>query len=142
MVALEKPLSAEQLAESAWRATGHTGELPADARKRFLAAYANPPREPEGEFAPSVKAALFLSHDATVLSWLQPQDGTLVERLEAETDLLKVIETIYQTVLSRLPTANETRTMTEFLNGAENRPRVLGDALWALMNTTEFGVNH
>lgn len=142
VVALEKPLSAEQLAESAWRATGHTGDLPADARKKFLAAFANPPREPEGEFAPSVKAALFLSHDATVLSWLQPKDGTLVERLQTETDLPKAIETIYQTVLSRSPTTEEAAMMAAYLTAAENRPRALGDIIWSLMNTTEFGVNH
>ncbi len=142
VVALEKPLSAEQLAESTWRATGHTGDLSAEARKKFLAAYANPPREPEGDFAPSVKAALFLSHDATVLSWLQPKDTTLVERLQAETDLPKAIETIYQTVLSRSPTAEETTSMTAFVNEADNRSRALGDVIWALMNTTEFGLNY
>lgn len=142
VVSLEKPLSAEQLAESVWRATGHTGELSIDARKKFLAAYANPPREPEGEFAPSVKAALFLSHDTTVLSWLESTGGTLVERLQFETDPANMVETIYQTALSRSPTADEISTMTAFLTIAGNRPRASGDILWALMSTTEFGMNH
>lgn len=142
VVALEKPLSAEQLADSVWRVTGHTGDLPADVRKKFLAAYANPPREPEGEFAPSVKAALFLSHDSTVLSWLQPTSGPLVERLQAETDSMKAIEAIYQSVLSRSPTVEETATMSTFIDNAENRVRALGDVIWALMSTTEFGLNH
>lgn len=142
VIAIEKPLSAEQLAESVWRATGHTGDLPADGRKKFLAAYASPPREPEGEFAPSVKGALFLSHDATVLSWLQPTGGTLVQRLQSETDSAKVIDTIYQTVLSRSPTADETTTMTAFLMNPENRPKAIGTIVWALMGTTEFVMNH
>ena len=75
-VALEKPLSTEQLLAAIVQATWN-GEAPAASgdkqaahesdveptslKARFSQAFANPPREPEVGFAPSVKAALWLS---------------------------------------------------------------------------------
>jgi hypothetical protein len=71
-VAIEKGLSAEQMARSLWTATGPwPDEKPlADLTANCVKALALPPREPEVEFAPSVKGALFLSHDAAVLNLL------------------------------------------------------------------------
>jgi hypothetical protein len=142
VVALEKPLSAEQLAASAWLATGHALPVPDDVKKKFVAAFANPPREPEGEFAPSVKAALFLSHDATVLGWLTPGEGKLVERAVVERDPAKAIELIYRTVLSRSPSDEETTAMVQHLTAATDRAKTMGDVIWALLTSTEFCVNH
>ena len=91
------------MATSAWLATGHALPVPPDVHKKFTTAYANPPREPEGEFAPSVKAALFLSHDATVLSWLTPAKENLIEHAVAKSDNGKAIELLYRSGLSRSP---------------------------------------
>lgn len=142
VVALEKPLSAEQLATSAWLATGHVLPVPDDVKKKFLTAYANPPREPEGEFAPSVKAALFLSHDATVLGWLTPGNGNLAERAASESDATQCVELIYQTVLSRGATAEESAAMEDHVATATDRSKATGQAIWALLTSTEFCVNH
>lgn len=140
-VAIERPLSPEQLAASAWTATGHTDAPPADVLKKFVAAFANPPREPEGDFAPSVKGALFLSHDATVLSWLQPTKGLLVDQVQSESDTPRAIEQVYAAVLSRRPTADETATLTRFLESVSDRPQALGQAAWALLTSIEFCVS-
>lgn len=142
VVALEKPLSPEQLAASAWTATGHAEPLADDVRKKFIAAYANPPREPEGDFAPSVKAALFLSHDATVLSWLQPGSGNLAERLTQNADTSALIRDLYHTVLSRAPLPEESAMLTQFVTQSTDRPKAIGHAIWALLTSTEFCVNH
>jgi hypothetical protein len=142
VVALEKPLSPEQLATATWMAAGHAPPVPADVQKKFVAAFANPPREPEGEFAPSVKAALFLSHDATVLKWLTPANGNLAERAIAEADHARAIELIYQSVLSRSPSPDESAEMVSYLSTASNRGKAVGDAIWALLTSTEFCVNH
>jgi len=151
VIALEKPLSSEQLAASAWLATsfpppakgGSGGVLvPTDMQKKFVTAYANPPREPEGEFAPSVKEALFLSHDATVLGWLTPAKGNLAERAGGEPDNAKAIDLIYRTVLSRSPLPEESAKMVSHVTAAKDRPKALSEVIWALLTTTEFCVNH
>ena len=99
VVAIEKPLSAEQLLWSILQATGVLPKYQAipqtdgttkpnpqfeELKKRFVSAFANPPRDPEGDFAPSVKAALFLSNDARVLELLKPDSGNLAEQLVKE----------------------------------------------------------
>jgi hypothetical protein len=174
-VALEKPLSAEQLLRSTLQATGewHQGQDAAalvaqtadgpktetaepggvakndtqpkldDYRKKFLAAFANPAREPEIEFMPSVKGALFVSNDATVLGWLKPRSGNLVDALSKLETPAQIAEELYLSVLSRFPTAEETAEVAELLARQPDRKAdLLGHLAWALLASTEFGVNH
>ena len=42
----------------------------------FLKAFPNPPRQPEVEFEPTVKSALFLMNEQRVLALLEPSPGT------------------------------------------------------------------
>jgi hypothetical protein len=153
LVANEKPLSAEQLLRSMLLATGDLARVSPNAagetpefdklRERFVKAFANPPREPETEFAPSVKAALFVLNDSQVLSWLKPQPGNLVVRLAAMTDPVPLAEELYLSVLTRLPTAEEQADVAAILEKhSADRPRAIGQLVWGLLTSTEFAVNH
>lgn len=142
VIALERPLSAEQLANSLWLATGRAGPLPGEMHKKFLAAFANPPREPEGEFAPSVKAALFLSNDTDVLGWFHPHEGNLSATLLDEQDSSLIIQRAFRAVLSRPPTEDELTAVHKMLGAYDDRSRAVTQLLWALSNSTEFAVNH
>lgn len=158
IVAIEKPLSTEQML---WSVLQATGELPRfqpavdtegkpkpnapldDLRKRFTAALANPPREPEGDFAPSVKAALFLSNDAQVLGLLKPRDGNLAEQLVKETDPAQLAERAYLAVLARPPSPEEVSDVAKFVvERGDDRAKAVGQLIWALVASTEFCVNH
>ena len=157
-VALERPLSSEQLLASMLVATRHTpqaaaveGEVDtpeddvdplAEARETFHAAFAGVPREPELEFAPSVKAALFLLNDPLVLSWLQPAPGSLVETA-ASLEGAEVADTVYLSVLSRRPSDEERDEVVEILASAgDERAETIGHLAWALLASTEFCLNH
>lgn len=153
LVALEKPLSAEQLLRAMLEATGEVSRILPDGaaesaeynklRDRFVKAFANPPKEPETEFAPSVKAALFLSNDSIVLSWLAPRQGNLVDRLNAIPEPDKLADELYLSVLTRQPTADERADVAAFLaKRASDRPKAIGQLVWALLTSTEFCVNH
>ncbi|MBC8116939.1 MAG: DUF1549 domain-containing protein [Candidatus Saccharimonas sp.] len=158
VVAIEKPLSTEQLLWSILQATGELrryqptaesdGKLKPNApledlKKRFVAAFANPPREPEGDFAPSVKAALFLSNDGKVLELLKPRDGNLAERLVQESDSAKLADLLYVAILSRTPSPDEAADVAKHLaSHADDRAKTTGQLLWALIASTEFCVNH
>ena len=143
-VALERPLSAEQLLASMLVATGR--ELDADqlvdASETFAAAFAGVPREPELQFAPSVKAALFLMNDPLVLSWLRPEPGSLVERASSLDDDA-VADCVYLAVLSRHPVDEERDAVVELLaNAGDARTQTVGHIVWALLASTEFCLNH
>ncbi|MFO1044666.1 MAG: DUF1549 domain-containing protein [Planctomycetaceae bacterium] len=158
VVAIEKPLSTEQMLMSLLQATGEASRLTAtiqvdgkakpnpayeDLRKRFVAAFANPPRDPEVEFAPSVKAALFLSNDAKVLELLKPREGNLAEQLSNETDARKLAESLFLAVLTRSPTADEAEAVTQFVAARKQQQgQGIELAIWALLSSTEFCMNH
>jgi hypothetical protein len=153
-VALERPLIAEQLLDSLLVATGTRESLKTDdgqpddeklseLRERFKAALANAPKEPKLEFNPSVKAALFLSNDEVVLSWLEPREGNLVDRLVKMQDNQRAIEELYITALTRLPTEDESKESVMYI--AKNKDRraiAFRNLAWALVTSTEFCINH
>lgn len=146
VVALEKPLSAEQLFRSVLHAVGPID--PADARfeplkQKFLKAFANPPMEPEGEFAPSLRAALFLMNDSELLKMLTPQPGGLVARLLPLDDATKIAEELYLSILTRLPTSEEVQDVATLLKETTDRRQfALQQLAWSLLASTEFCINH
>lgn len=147
--ALERRLTAEQLLMSMLEATGERDRVTKDPkaleplRAKFLKAFANQPREPEDEIAPSLKAALFVLHDAAVLGFLQPKPGNLVDRLATLPDDAVAPE-LYLAILNRPPTAEERATVAKMLqkHTAARRTEAIGRLAWALLASMEFGVNH
>ncbi len=159
-VALERPLSAEQILRSLLLSTGELESVLANDKKdekdaegeeltyseiydRFKAALANPPREPEVDFSPTVKAALFLSNDDLLVSWLQPRDGNLVDRLSKIDDAKEIAEEVYLAILTRAPTDEERTEAIDYLSEQiKRRSAAVGNLAWALLTSTEFCVNH
>lgn len=168
-IAIEKPLSAEQLLWSMLLATGEdraigvtvipqaTSSSDSDRgkqiaeqaaklkehRTRFLAAFANPPREPEVEFAPSVAAALFVLNDGKFLEWFQSKPGNLIDRLSKIEDVETMTNELYLSLLSRNPSRKERAEVAAFLGKTKSqRETAIGHLAWALMASTEFCINH
>ncbi|MFN4261260.1 MAG: DUF1549 and DUF1553 domain-containing protein [Gemmataceae bacterium] len=160
LTAHEKRLSAEQLLWSMLQATGTLDSvlgpernLTADPKDwpaayttllaKFHKAFANPPREPEDTFAPSLKAALFVLNDNTVIGWLAPKSGNLVDRLLKMEAADQLADELYINILSRYPTAAEKAEVADYLGTRpERRPEAVGQLVWALLASTEFSVNH
>lgn len=93
------------------------------------------------------------SGDVTLPQLLHLQNGDFLTRkvysgenrlsqlLKAQPDNSKVLEEIYLTTLSRLPTDAERAVLAEALKSAD-REALFRDLLWALLNTKEFAFNH
>ena len=89
------------------------------------------------------RSALFLLNDKTLLSWLEPTGGNLVERLTALTDGQQFADELYLSILSRPPEQTERDEATEYLGAhANDRPVAVGRLVWALVASNEFYVNH
>lgn len=145
--ALERRLEAEQLVRAMLIATGESkvkdGASFDKMRPVFLKAFAYAPREPEEEFSPSLKAALFLLNDKSILSWLTPKPGNLLDMLQKIGDDRQAVETLYVTVLSRLPSTQEAQDAAKYLSERRDRRQsALRNLAWALLGSTEFCVNH
>ena len=103
-MALEKPLSSEQMLASIRQALGDGKPLAIDLadkswtewQAQFDKALANPAREPEVEHSPTVKAALFLMNDTTRARLAQAggrEPGGPAAR--SETDAGKLADELY-----------------------------------------------
>ena len=143
-VALERPLSSEQLLASMLIATGESARAkPEELQDRFAKAFANPPREPEVEFSPTVKAALFVLNDGAVLAWLKPAPGNLAERLSKITEPDKLADEAYLSILTRLPSDEEKKATADYLAKHQaNRETAIRNLLWSLLASNEFCMNH
>ena len=123
-------------------ATG-TDPKQADAlRPKYVKAFANQPREPEDEFTPSLKAALFVLHDDAVLGLLAPKPATSSSgpRSCRTTD---AADALYLAILSRQPSADERAAVAKVLaKHPDRRAEAVGRVAWALLASMEFGVNH
>lgn len=144
--AIEKVVSAEQLMAAMLEATGMNRDTSAstDALKaKFVKAFASPAREPEEEFNPSLRAALFILNDPVVLDWLKPKSGNLMDRLVKMTDNAQIAEEVYLSVLTRSPSDEEKFLVAKHLaKHTDKREAALGQIVWALLASTEFSVNH
>jgi hypothetical protein len=140
--ALERRLSAEQLWQSASTAMGADAATAAKLRPRFIKAFANQPREPEDEIAPSLKAALFVLHDEAVLALLKPAAGNLVDRLAKLPDG-QVADELYLSIVTRRPTTEESKMVETLLRKhGSKKPEAIGRLAWSLLASMEFSVNH
>lgn len=157
-VAHQKRISAEQLFLSTLTATGElanyevaqkddspeneaANERFAELQKLFIKSFANPPREPEIEFAPSVQGTLLSLNDDRVLKLFQRRDGNLVDRLAKLPDD-KVADELFLSVLSRPPSTADDEDIQQYLSKSKDREETLSQLAWALWSSNEFFINH
>jgi hypothetical protein len=62
--------------------------------------------------------------------------------LEANRPLEETLDELYLTILSRRPTQEELKTVTEYVGASRSRREAAVDIAWALINTTEFLYRH
>ena len=82
-------------------------------------------------------------NDRLLLSWLEPIEGNLVHRLASLKTPGAIARELYLSVLSRLPDEVETAELESYLEeNSRRRTAALGELAWALLNSTEFRLNH
>lgn len=112
----------------------------------FLDLFGRPPRdiscECERKEDATMPQALYLINTDHLETKLR--SGQLIKRLVAEgKDDAAVVNAIYLTALSRIPSADEQAKFLEFVAGRKDqREAALQDVLWAMLNTKEFMFNH
>jgi hypothetical protein len=159
-VALLRPLSPEQLAFSALQATGLTAnerlslgpkgtevalyERLARSAVPFIAVFGGQPGEPaDARPEATLDQALFLRNGKLLESWLAPRKGSLTDRLGQLKESRAVAEELYLSVLTRYPSADETKEVADYLSGrVRDRPAALRELAWALLTSAEFRFNH
>jgi len=148
-------LSAEQLFDSLIEATGYTpptentgGYLSVDGatpRAKFLAKFQSQPDQPI-DAPTSIQQALFLMNGKFATTAGSLGGSRTLSAIAADRGpAAGQVEQLFLVVLSRKPTAAESKRMTAYVESggpANDRKAALADVFWALLNSTEFAVNH
>jgi hypothetical protein len=132
--ALERPLTAEQLARS-WRVAA--GASQDDDALRRAAVGALPDVLPR-EYNATFQQAQFLENSPALNALLQPADGNTADRLlKLDSDSDRA-QGAFETVYGRAPDHDELSAAADFLKERAEKPTAVRDLLWALMTSAEF----
>lgn len=133
--ALERPLTAEQLARS-WRVAA--GLPPEDDTLRRAAIAALPAVLPK-DYNATFQQAQFLASSPALTEVLKPVPGGTVTRLAALPERAARVTAAFAAVYARSPQADEAKQALAFLEGRPDQPEAaIRDLLWALMTSAEF----
>jgi hypothetical protein len=118
--------------------------MPNTPRANFLAKFTTQDKRIETQT--SILQALYLMNGKFLTDRMRLENNKSLETI-ASTQIphAKRIETLYLMVLSRLPRPEETARMVRYIEtgGSTGDPReAVTDIFWALLNSSEFMLNH
>jgi mono/diheme cytochrome c family protein len=133
--AIERPLSAEQLARS-WRIAA--GLPPDDDTLRRATITALPDVLPK-DYNATYQQAQFLASSSMIAGILKPEPASTMTRLTALPDPVARVREAFLATYARLPDSEEAAQARAFLNSRSKQPAEANrDLLWAMMTSAEF----
>jgi hypothetical protein len=145
--AATRALTPEQLYDSLVLATGYRPQRAKGAaespRAEFLAPFDDPNSQPV-DFQASIQQALMMMNGKfTQEATRSPRATTVAAVIDNKRPrpLARRIEDLYLVTLSRKPRPEETQRLLNYAATGDEK-QALRDILWALLNSTEFVLNH
>jgi hypothetical protein len=132
--AIERPLTAEQLARSWQIASG----LAKDDEKLRRAVVMSMPDVLPKEYNATFQQAQFLENSPALAELLKAAPGNIAERLSQFENDGQRIQEAFSTVLGRSPDAQEVSAASDLLKARSDKSSGVRDLLWALMTSAEF----
>jgi len=106
-------------------------------REQFLTFFRVDEADPQ-EYTGGIPQALLLMNS----NQLNATQGVVNEAMKDADEPLQVIQRLYLAALSRRPEADELRRMNEYVRKQPNPRQGYSDVVWALLNSSEFSLNH
>jgi hypothetical protein len=150
---LVKPLTPEQLYDSLNVVLGSAprGRETPGGKGQVGRRLAGGPREQFIAFFAADEGALATEYHAGIPQALRLMNAPQMNNTNAVAASLaqgqrtpaQVVEQLYLSTLSRRPTAEETKRLTTYVEKHDGAPRqAYGDIVWAVLNSSEFALNH
>jgi Protein of unknown function (DUF1553)/Protein of unknown function (DUF1549) len=148
-----KVLAGEQLFDSLVSVIGPVGAKdspapknaqrggPQGPRDQFALFFQGTENAPATAYEAGIPQALRLMNSPLMASARLTNVASRATEITRGTAPDKAIEKLYLTTLSRRPTADETKKMTDFLARHQDPRSAYGDVLWVLLNSSEFALN-
>lgn len=111
--------------------------------KRFVMLYGAQAGQPQSDFFATADQALFAANGGDIRGWLAPNGENLTGRLLAENDVAKLVDDMYESIVSRKPTPEEVDDIRAYLaERPENKRETIQELTWALLTSVEFRFQH
>ena len=138
-----RPLSAEELLAALKLISGDPAAKTDGVTVEYFTRYFGEPLNGQGDFQGRLSEHLFLNNSDNVRAFLRRKKGNFADALLTATDPWEQrVDRLFLTVLSRPPTAAERARFVAHLQSDPKSEPLVEEALWALVNTSEFRFNH
>jgi hypothetical protein len=139
-----RPLSAEELAASIRVATGlPASEKTAGDSSEYFLRFFGEPTNGQGDFQGGLGEHLFLNNSDNIRKFIRRQKGNLADVVLSSSDPWEQrIDQLFLSVLTRLPNDTEREKFKAFLTSDPKPEKLVEEAIWVLLNTSEFRFNH
>jgi hypothetical protein len=138
-----RPLSAEELLAALKLISGDPTAKTDGVTVEYFTRYFGEPLNGQGDFQGRLSEHLFLNNSDNVRAFLRRKKGNFADALLTATDPWEQrVDRLFLTVLSRPPTAAERARFIAHLQSEPKSESLVEEALWALVNTSEFRFNH
>lgn len=95
-----------------------------------------------GRATTSLRQSLLWISSDTVDGKVGAVSGYIRQMLDLEPEPDEIVENLFLRTVCRFPTDSEKKHWNEVIATAKNRPEIVEDLFWALLNTREFLFNH
>ena len=138
-----RPLSAEEI-QTALRVIG--GDAPQSSEgvtSEYFRRFFGEPTNGQGEFQGRLSEHLFLNNSDNVRNFLRRKKGSFADSILLSIDPWEVrVDRMFLAVLTRLPSAAERVKFAAYLQSDPKPEPLVEEALWVLVNLSEFRFNH
>jgi hypothetical protein len=137
-----RPLSAEEIMASMRAVTGDPPPKDGGPTEYFLRAFGEPTNG-LGEFQGGLAEHLFLNNSEHIRSFVRRKKGNLTDQvLSSAEPWEKRVERMYLSVLNRPPKSKELEAFVSYIKREPKPDAAVEDAIWVLLNSSEFRFNH
>ena len=143
-----RPLTAEEIVAAMRTATAFDTDgkapapLPNSGGEYFLRAFGEPTNG-LGEFQGSLSEHLFLNNSDQVRAFIRRKKGNLADQILTSSEPWETrVERMYLSVLNRPPKPKELDAFVSFIKREAKPDAAVEDAIWVLLNSSEFRFNH
>ena len=138
-----RPLAAEEIAAVMKSAGGDAGQTGDGVTSEYFRRYFGEPANGQGDFQGSLGEHLFLNNSDNVRAFIRRKKGNLADTINLSTEPWESrVDRMFLTVLTRLPKEIEREKFVAYLKSDPKPENLVEEAIWVLMNMSEFRFNH
>ena len=138
-----RPLSAEEMAAVLKTAGGDAPQKSDGVTSEYFLRYFGEPTNGQGDFQGSLTEHLFLNNSPNVRAFISRKKGNLADTINLSSEPWEQrVDRMFLSVLTRLPKETERAKFVTYLKGDPKAENLVEEALWVLVNMSEFRFNH